>query len=666
MDIFRHLIRYLLMACLLAGAGHALAAKSYSDNGDGTVTDPTTGLMWMRCAMGQKWDGSDCIGAAGGYNWTDANALTGTTKFAGQSDWRLPSMRELQTVVDRTGSNPATDVVAFPNTPASYFWSASALAGNSNGAWYVYFNDGFAYGYNKSYAFQVRLVRAGQSFDSFNGLQPNADYVVHADGTVTHKPTGLVWQRCAAGQVMSAGRCSGIASTYTWDKATKLTSDFAGQTDWRLPTEAELLGLVDFSLYGPAINRSAFPDTTGTFWSSSASPGNSSGNPWHIDFTSGGSSTSGKSNTYQVRFVRGAVTQDTAPVALTITKSGTGTVESSTLGGVYCGTVCTGSYTPGTVVTLSAIPADKVTWGGACTGNAATCAVTMDAAKTVTASFGGVVTPTSEPTTSTSTSTSTSTTTSTTTTTSLPVTTTSTTSTTSSTTSTTATTTSTTQIQTTGWSLYDSSTPGTPGDTLTLDNGWNLLGNGWGQALPVATIFGNAANVTTVWKWDAPKNGWQFYSPTMTAQDLQNYATSKGYGVLGEISAGEGFWVNVKQSFIVVLPIDAPVTGTDFQAGNARALRTSWNLAAVGRAQSATNFNGDLSTTPPVAGVIPLNLTTLWAWNGPQSKWYFYAPNLEAKDGGKGLTDYIATKGYLDFTTSKRDLTPGSGFWVNK
>ena len=77
-----------------------------------------------------------------------------------------------------------------------------------------------------------------------------------------------------------------------------------------------------------------------------------------------------------------------------------------------------------------------------------------------------------------------------------------------------------------------------------LDAGWNLLGNGWSQALPVAAIFGNVACVTTVWKWDAPKNGWQFYSPSMTAQDLQVYATSKGHGVLSEIGAGEGFWVD--------------------------------------------------------------------------------------------------------------------------
>ena len=126
MTVFRHLIRYLLVACLITSAAHVWAAKTYTDNGDGTVTDPTTGLVWMRCAMGQKWDGSDCLGAAGGYNWTDANALTGTTKFAGQSDWRLPNVRELATIVDRTSSNPANDVVAFPNTPASNFGGVSS------------------------------------------------------------------------------------------------------------------------------------------------------------------------------------------------------------------------------------------------------------------------------------------------------------------------------------------------------------------------------------------------------------------------------------------------------------------------------------------------------------------------------------------------------------
>src|ERR1035437_746674 len=140
----RILARFTFLRCLallglmLGAASPALAAKTYSDNGDGTVTDPTTGLIWMRCAMGQTWDGSTCTGTASTYTWDQANALTGTVTFAGQSDWRLPNIRELQTIVDRTESDPAIDRVAFPNTPMFlYFWSGSPYAGDSNAWWEI-------------------------------------------------------------------------------------------------------------------------------------------------------------------------------------------------------------------------------------------------------------------------------------------------------------------------------------------------------------------------------------------------------------------------------------------------------------------------------------------------------------------------------------------------
>jgi len=65
--------------------------------------------------------------------------------------------------------------------------------------------------------------------------------------------------------------------------------------------------------------------------------------------------------------------------------------------------------------------------------------------------------------------------------------------------------------------------------------------------------------------------------------------------------------------------------------------------------------------TPPAAGEIPINLTTLWTWDAALANWYFYAPSLD-KSGG--LAAYITSKNYLDFGT--RVLDPTTGFWVNK
>src|ERR1035437_5992644 len=110
----RILARFTFLRCLallglmLGATSPALAAKTYSDNGDGTVTDPTTGLTWMRCAVGQTWDGSTCTGTtAYAYTWNQAYALMGRMTFAGHGDWRLPNIRELQTIVDWSVYSPA-------------------------------------------------------------------------------------------------------------------------------------------------------------------------------------------------------------------------------------------------------------------------------------------------------------------------------------------------------------------------------------------------------------------------------------------------------------------------------------------------------------------------------------------------------------------------------
>ena len=226
-------LRRLAFVVLLMGiAGHALAAKTYADNGDGTVTDLTTGLVWMRCEMGKKFDGKTCTGTASAYNFDQANALTGTTSFANHSDWRLPNISELQTIVDRSSIH-VIDAVAFPGTNIFtyyfYFWSASAVAGNSNDAWYVSFSGGEVESDNKASYRHVLLVRAGRSLNILGTERPTSDYVDHSDGTVTHIPTGLMWQRCAVGQTLSStGGCTGTAGYYTWDQAKALSSSLGG------------------------------------------------------------------------------------------------------------------------------------------------------------------------------------------------------------------------------------------------------------------------------------------------------------------------------------------------------------------------------------------------------------------------------------------------------
>jgi hypothetical protein len=205
----------------------------------------------------------------------------------------------------------------------------------------------------------------------------------------------------------------------------------------------------------------------------------------------------------------------------------------------------------------------------------------------------------------------------------------------------------------------------TIGETgLDLLPGWNLLGNTGDQPVAVNLVFADNTLFNTVWKWDTAAPGWQFYTPTLLAADLHIYANSKNYGVLTTINPGEGFWVNVNAKVKTTLPA---FTGAPFYL-EAKQLTQGWNLVATAANVTPAAFNLSLTdplAPPPNVATVPVNLSTLWAWDNPQSKWYFYAPNLEGQ-GGTALFDYTASKGYLDFTTTGKSMGARTGFWVNK
>lgn len=307
------LLRLFAFVTLLVGTSSHVMAKSYTDNSDGTATDSTTGLTWMRCAMGQGWSGSTCVsdGTVSHYSRLDALALTGTVTLAGQTDWRLPSIRELQSIVDRSVVSPTIDSAAFPNTPTSMpYWSDSPDAsrsycqwtvdfefGNSGSSWYRPVNMQTPVG-------SVRLVRGGQSLGLLNLARPNTDYMDHGDGTVTHIPTGLMWQSCPVGKNWTGSACMGTANAVPWDAARLLTSNLARYSDWRLPTEDELISLVDYTKDSLTINAVAFPNTDSRDFWSSALDVNISDNAWSVSFGNGYASSSKRSSHFNVRLVR--------------------------------------------------------------------------------------------------------------------------------------------------------------------------------------------------------------------------------------------------------------------------------------------------------------------------------------------------------------------------
>lgn len=134
----------------------------YIAPGDGTVTDSQTGLMWKQCSEGQS--GADCgAGSPTGHTWREALQQAAASSFAGYSDWRLPNIKELSSLVEMRCYRPAININYFPNTASADYWSSSPFAGYSGNAWSVYFSYG--YGGNLSEKLggsAVRLVRGRQ------------------------------------------------------------------------------------------------------------------------------------------------------------------------------------------------------------------------------------------------------------------------------------------------------------------------------------------------------------------------------------------------------------------------------------------------------------------------------------------------------------------------
>jgi hypothetical protein len=135
------------------------------DNNDNTVTDLKTGLMWKKCLEGVSGNLCD-TGSLDYFTWQQAleqpGVVNAASGFAGHTDWRLPNIRELISIVEEQCYNPAINLNRFPNAPSSSVWSGSPYAHYPGYAWYVNFNYGDSDSYDRGSGQFVRLVRGGQ------------------------------------------------------------------------------------------------------------------------------------------------------------------------------------------------------------------------------------------------------------------------------------------------------------------------------------------------------------------------------------------------------------------------------------------------------------------------------------------------------------------------
>ena len=162
----------LAIAFSLSAAGQSINNKTannwpdsrYEVHGDGTVTDTVTGLMWMQCGIGQD-HGNNCAGNATEHNWQQALEAPESYSLSGYSDWRLPNIKELASLLAYYYRMPGINATIFPNTTNylhSGYWSSTPYADWGYAAWSVGFNAGSPSYSTRDTNLSVRLVRAGR------------------------------------------------------------------------------------------------------------------------------------------------------------------------------------------------------------------------------------------------------------------------------------------------------------------------------------------------------------------------------------------------------------------------------------------------------------------------------------------------------------------------
>ncbi len=138
-----------------------LNSTEFVDMGNGSVFDNKTDLTWQRCHVGEKWKDSTCIGIADLVVWEDATKIKDT--LANKNDWRLPTKKELETLLFCSNNVCTINTDIFSNNAKTRVWSSSSDNQHFGNVWYVDFRTGipistFIEGDN----LRVRLVRNGK------------------------------------------------------------------------------------------------------------------------------------------------------------------------------------------------------------------------------------------------------------------------------------------------------------------------------------------------------------------------------------------------------------------------------------------------------------------------------------------------------------------------
>ena len=266
--------------------------------------DKVSGLTWERLS-----GASSTYASLGSYVQT-----VNTAKPCGYSDWRVPTVNELESLMDASianGTAPNADRVGGVDAMAGQFWTSEITSSSINNAWFVDADNGGDVSYKATAnTSAVRLVR-GSTISSVCD-KTDTRFSDLLDGTVADAKTGLMWKQCQEG---STGASCSEGTPFVFNQVTDITNRVSsvntpssatglGYSDWRIPTKNELASLANRAcIASPVINTGFFPGTESVSYVSATYDANNSNQFWFVNFGEGSISKAGISNK-RLRLVR--------------------------------------------------------------------------------------------------------------------------------------------------------------------------------------------------------------------------------------------------------------------------------------------------------------------------------------------------------------------------
>jgi hypothetical protein len=243
-------------------ADYTINAPSYIRNGNGTITDTITGLMW------QQNDGGE-------MSYQSAMLYADTTTLGGFNDWRLPTALEAYSILNLQNNNPALNTTYFTKTTAEYWWTSNRQANDTSKVYCTNagggignhrLNETISTGGTKRYA--VRVVRSPN--------QPRTltqRFTTTGATTILDNMTDVEWT------------IQPHTDSLTWEDALSWAEQFiiAEKDNWRLPNIKELQSLTDVTKANPAVDNTVFSSLAGKKFWSSTTLANQAQRAWYWD-----------------------------------------------------------------------------------------------------------------------------------------------------------------------------------------------------------------------------------------------------------------------------------------------------------------------------------------------------------------------------------------------